>query len=359
MGRTPTIKDVAKRAGVAVSTASLALNGKPGVSAETRAKVLKAALELDYHPHVAAKNLADGRTRTIGLIAPISLEHLFASAGFFMKLIKGMHQAAQEKGYVVSLYIAESDDEAVINIRTLIRSRGVDGFVITNPTFSAAYLGELKRYRIPYVFVGRPAEKAPYVDSDNVTIGRMATAHLIDHGHKRIAVLCGPDRFTFCQDRLLGYKEALAEAGLQFDDALVWRSELIEEEAYRVVAEHVLEVEITALFAVSDVQAVGAIRALRDRGFSVPADIAVVCVNNTGLTQHFSPPLTTVELHEDRLGYEAARRVIGVIEKEQEERPLLIPGELVVRESCGCRRQRPGPEGGGAAEGTERPVERT
>ena len=342
MGRTPTIKDVAKRAGVAVSTASLALNGKPGVSAETRAKVLKAALELDYHPHVAAKNLADGRTRTIGLIAPISLEHLFASAGFFMKLIKGMHQAAQEKGYVVSLYIAESDDEAVINIRTLIRSRGVDGFVITNPTFSAAYLGELKRYRIPYVFVGRPAESAPYVDSDNVTIGRMATAHLIDHGHKRIAVLCGPDRFTFCQDRLLGYKEALAEADLQFDDALVWRSELIEEEAYRVVAEHVLEAEITALFAVSDVQAVGAIRALRDRGFSVPADIAVVCVNNTGLTQHFSPPLTTVELHEDRLGYEAARRVIGVIEKEQAESPLLIPGELVVRASCGCEFQREG-----------------
>lgn len=342
----PTIRDVAKRAGVAVSTASLALNGKPGVSAETRARVLKAALELDYHPHAAAKNLADGRTRTIGIIAPITLEHLFSSAGFFMKLFKGLNRAVKGEGYVLSLYIAETDAETSVNIRTLARSRAVDGLIITNPTLSTPYLGELKRYHIPYVFIGRPVSKAPYVDSDNVSVGYLATKHLILHGHKRIAVLCGPERFTFSKDRLRGYRRALNEAGLRCERKFVWRSELLEDDAYRVVLRHVrtMKVRITALFTVSDVQAAGAIRALKNLGFRIPEDVAVVCVNNTSLTRHFSPPLTTIELNEERLGYEAARLLLRLIGRDATpSSPILVPVELRVRRSCGCT---PAEEGG-------------
>ncbi len=337
MRGSPTIRDVAKRAGVAVSTASLALNGKPYVSRETRFKVLQAAEELGYHPHTLAKNLADGRTRNLGLITPISLEHLFASAGFFSCLIRGMHRAAAELGYNLSLHIAESEEEAGARIRAAVRSRNVDGLVITNPTVSSPYLSDLKRHRVPFVFVGRPVEEAPYVDNDNVEVSRLAVRHLVEGGHRRIAFLIGPDRFTFCQDRLLGYRSALNEAGLPCEESLIWRSELVEGDAYRVVRKTAPNCRFTALFAGSDVQAVGAIRALRELGLRVPQDIAIACVNNTELTQHFVPPLTTVDLHEYWLGYWAGKRLVQKIEGEEEaaEYRILIPAELIVRRSSG------------------------
>ncbi|HIE48233.1 TPA: LacI family transcriptional regulator [Candidatus Bipolaricaulota bacterium] len=348
MNRSPTIRDVAKRAGVAVSTASLALNGKPYVSRETRFKVLQAAEELGYHPHTLAKNLADGRTRNLGLITPISLEHLFASAGFFSCLIRGMHRAAAEHGYNLSLHIAESEDEAVSRVRAAIRGRSVDGLIITNPTVTCPYLRDLKRHRIPFVFIGRPSEEATYVDNDNVEVSRIGVRHLIECGHSRIAFLNGPAQFTFCVDRLLGYRAALAEAGLSHDEDLVWSSDLTEGAAYQVVWELAPRHQFTALFAGSDVQAVGAIRALQAQGFRVPQDVAVVCVNNTDLTRHFIPSLTAVDLHEYWLGYWAVKRLVQTIDGEKTEHPVLIPGELVVRESCGCQPE-PQAEGGDGA----------
>lgn len=341
MNRSPTIRDVAKRAGVAVSTASLALNGKPHVSRETRFKVLQAAEELGYHPHTLAKNLADGRTRNLGLITPISLEHLFASAGFFSCLLRGMHRAAAEHGYNLSLHIAESEDEAVSRVRSAVRGRSVDGLLITNPTVTCPYLRDLKRHRIPFVFIGRPLEEATYVDNDNVEVSRIGVRHLIECGHKRIAFLNGPTHFTFCVDRLLGYRGALEEAGLSYDERLVWQSDLVEGAAYEVVWELAPKHEFTALFAGSDVQAVGAIRALQARGLKVPQDVAVVCVNNTDLTRHFIPSLTAVDLHEYWLGYWAVKRLIQTIEGEKTNHPILIPGELVVRGSSGYKEQEP------------------
>ncbi len=329
------------------------------MSEETRLRVLRAAEELGYHPHLLARNLAHGRTRNLGLITPISLEHLFASAGFFSQLIRGMHRAALEAGYNLSLHIAESEEEAVERIRDVVRGRSVDGLLITNPTVASPYLKDLKRHRIPYVFIGHPLEEAVYVDNDNVEVSRIGVQHLIRCGHRRIVFLNGPARFTFCIDRLRGYRAALEEAGIPYREELVWQSELVETAAYEVVYRLAPRHEFTAVFAGSDVQAVGAIRALRDRGLEVPDDVAVVCVNNTDLARHFIPSLTTVDLHEYWLGYWAVKRLLQAVEGERTEHPLLIPGELVVRESCGCRKQRLGPEGGGAAEGTERPVERT
>lgn len=313
------------------------MNGKPGVSSETRARVLKAALELDYHPNAAAKNLADGRTRTLGIIAPISLEHLFSSSSFFMKLLKGMHRIAQKRGYVISLYIAETDEEAVLEIRSLARSRSVDGLVITNPTTSSPYLEELDKHRIPYVIVGRPVEVAPFVDNDNVEVGRIATQHLIEHGHRRIAFLCGPDRFTFCQDRLAGYRKALEDVDVPYDEGLVWRSEIVEEDAYRVVKEEARNHEFTALAAVTDVQAVGAIRALKELGYDVPGDVSVTCVNESALARHFMPSLTTVDLHEEMLGCQAVKRLLEMIaDRDVVDKGTYVEAGLIVRESCGC-----------------------
>lgn len=334
-----TIRDVAKRAGVSVSTASLALNGKPFVSPKTRRKVLQAAGELNYYPHATAKNLADGCTRTLSLLIPITLEHLFSSAGFFGRLLQGMHRAAVEQGYGLSLHVVESEGEAADRIHRIIRSRSADGLIITNPTVDPPYLALLESSQIPFIFLGRPLKALlPHVDNDNVEVGRMGTQHLLERGHKRIALLNGPDRFTFCLDREEGYRQALHEAGLPYDPSLVWTSALTEEDAHRVV-QAVLngngkEKEFTALFAVSDIQAVGALRALRERGLRVPQDVALVCVNDTPLTRHFFPPLSAIHLHEDELGYWTVCLLIQQIRTGRGE-SRQVPSRLVVRESCG------------------------
>ncbi|MGC9530634.1 MAG: LacI family DNA-binding transcriptional regulator [Candidatus Bipolaricaulaceae bacterium] len=329
----PTIRDVARRAGVSVSTASLALNGKPRVNHLTRLRVLQSAEELGYHPHAAARQLADGRAHTVGLLSPISLEHLFASSGFFSQLIKGMHRAAAERGYNLSLHIAESDQEACSQIRTSSRGRSVDGFVITNPSVTCPYLEDLRRLRVPHVFVGRPAGQAPFVDSDNVAVSRTGVKHLIESGHRRIVFLSGPERFTFCQDRLLGYRMALQESGIPFDPGLVWQSEQVEEAAFQAVRQRAPAAEFTGMFAVSAIQAVGAVRALRELSLRVPEDVAIVCVNDSELARYFVPPLTTVDLREYWLGYWSAKRLLQLIEGDRSDHPILIPGKLVVRAS--------------------------
>jgi DNA-binding LacI/PurR family transcriptional regulator len=330
-----TIRDVAKKAGVSVSTASLALNGKPLVSPETRRKVLEAARVLNYYPHTTAKNLADGRTRTLSLIIPVTLEHLFSSAGFFGRLLHGMHRAATEQGYRLSLHIVESEAEAAEQIYTIVRTRSADGLLITNPTVNPPYLEALRQHTVPFVFVGRPLETdLSYVDNDNVEVGHLGTGHLIAAGHRRIAFLNGPNRFTFCLDRLEGYRRALAEAGLPYDEGLVWTSELTEEDAYRAIRAALGRgCRFTALFAASDIQAIGALRALREQECRVPEDAALVCVNDTMLTRHFIPPLTTVDLNEDQLGYWAVRLLIRQIQTGRVESQL-VPSRLVVRRSC-------------------------
>ncbi len=352
-----TIRDVARRAGVSVSTASLALNGKPLVSPKTRQKVLQAARELNYHPNAVAKSLADGRTRTLALFIPVTLEHLFSSAGFFGRLLQGMHRAALERGHHLSLHIVESEEEAAEQIRTLLRSRRADGLILTNPTVDPPYLPALKEAEIPVVFLGRPLGDWPHVnpvdhvDNDNVEVGRLGVQHLAEKGHERIALLNGPSRFTFCLDRLEGYRQGLRERGLPYDEALVWTSDMTEEHAYTTVLS-ALEggLEFTAILATSDIQAVGALRALRELGLRAPDDVAVLAVNNTALTRYYVPPIAAIDLHEERLGYEAVQLLLRRLSfpdpscsndpndarKARTGKHVRVPCTLVPRASCGC-----------------------
>ncbi len=343
-----TIRDVAKRAGVSVSTASLALNGRPLVSEETRRRVLQAARELDYHPNAVAKSLADGRTRVLALFIPVTLEHLFSSAGFFGGLLKGMHRAALQRGYHLSLHVVESEEETAERVRTIVRSKRSDGLIITNPTVHPPYLAELRRAAIPVVFVGRPEESDfPYVDNDNVEVGRLGARQLAAAGHKRIAFLNGPNRFTFSRDRLEGYRRGLLEYGLPFDEDLVWSSDLTEEHAYStVVAALASGLAFSAIFCASDIQAVGALRALRGHGLSVPENVAVLAVNNTALTRYYQPPIATIDLHEEKLGYLSVEMLLrqiegGVSAAAGADWQARVPSSLVIRESCGCAPEDP------------------
>jgi len=337
MADRPTIDDVAEKAGVAASTVSLALNNKPHVSQKTREKVLEAARELEYHPNTAARSLATGRSKTIGLLIPIDLKSVFSSTEFFQKMISGMHRGAGEMGMTLSLQIVESEEEAIERIEYAARTETVSGSVITHPSNSMPYLDVIHEFDYPVVFLGDPVENEPYVDNDNLNVSRMATEHLIGHGHEKIAMLTGPEKFTVSRNRTLGYRSALEEAGISFNGSLVWESELNEQSAYETVMARAPNNQFTAMYISVEVQAVGAMRALRELNMEVPDDVALVVVGESELAKHLSSPLTTVDLNTEKLGYLSAKKLIKIIKCEEEEPQLIVPADLRIRESCGCK----------------------
>ncbi|MEF8849636.1 MAG: LacI family DNA-binding transcriptional regulator [Candidatus Bipolaricaulota bacterium] len=331
-----TIEDVAQKAGVAPSTVSLAINGKPNVSSETRKAVIEAAKELDYQPHSAAKSLATGQSETIGLLIPIELKSVFSSTEFFQNMISGMHRAAGEMGMTLSLQIVESEEEAIERIEYAARSDSVSGSVITHPTTAMPYLDVIRNYDYSVVFLGDPVENVPYVDNDNIDVSRVATEHLINHGHERIAMLSGPGKFTVSRNRLMGYRSALEEAGIPFREELVWESDLNEQSAYETVLANAPEKDFSAMYISVEVQGIGSLRALRELKLKVPDDVALVVVGESELAKHLASPLTTVDLNTERLGYLSAKKLIGIIKGKEEEPHLIVPADLKIRESCGC-----------------------
>lgn len=337
MSEKTTISDVAKKAGVAESTVSLALNDKPHVSDETKEKVFEAARKLDYQPHKAAKSLATGKSETIGLLIPIELKGVFSSTTeFFQKMISGMHRATREMGMTLSLQIVESEEEANQRIKYAARTGKVSGSVITHPTTDKSYLNAVREYDYPAVFLGDPVDNAPYVDNDNLNVSRVATEHLLQHGHKRIAMLSGPSHLTVSRNRTLGYRSALEEAGLSFDDDLVWETALHEQSAYETVMEKAHNKSFSAMYVSIEVQTVGAIRALRELNMKVPEDVALVVVGESELAKHLSIPITTVDLNTEKLGYLSAKKLIKLVKGEEDQPQLVVPAELRIRESCGC-----------------------
>jgi DNA-binding LacI/PurR family transcriptional regulator len=332
-----TIKDVAERAGVAPSTASDALNGKSHVADDTRSRVLKAAADLNYRPHPGAKHLSKGSSNNVGLLLPISDEHLFSSTTFFNNVARGMHQVMQSQGYVFSLYTSDPFNDERDLVKSAIDSRELGGLVISNPTTSIPYWDLLKDSGIPYVFIGDPRDQATYVDNDNVEVARKGTEHLIEHDHERIACVTGPSKFTFSQDRELGYRSALKQNSVEVDEDLIWNAGLSEAAAYEVLMEKIEKHSFSAVFVVGSMQAIGVIYALRKRGLEVPDDVALVSVGATDITRYFDPSLTVIDLNEYWLGYHAAQLLLEKGEGETAETPqIIVPTELMIRESCGC-----------------------
>ncbi len=334
-----TIRDVARRAGVSVSTASAALNNKPFVSPETRERVLRAALELDYHVNRTARNLATGRTYQIALLIPASLEHTFSATDFFNRLVRGIYKACGEADYSLVLYTVEDRTELVHQMERWARSRTVDGFLITHPTWDMPYLDVLEARGLPYVFVGRPpaadAQGPGYVDNDNVRVAHDAAEHLIQLGHKHILFINGPARYTYAHDRTLGYREALAAHDLPINPRLLVETELTFVDGYRVV-DRLCEVEdFSAVVVLNPMQALGVMHALARHGCSVPDDVSVI-TTDCEMAQFMHPPLTAVDIHPYWLGYHAASMLLRRLSGEAVA-PQIIPHTLVVRESTRSR----------------------
>ncbi len=334
-------EDVARLAGVSRTTVSFVLNNVPGVkiSAETRERVLQAARELNYYPAAAARSLASGKTHRIGLVLGVGQERLSADA-FLLAFLQGVTASVHRRGYLLMLQLAEDVPSHEAYVR-LIREQQIDGLILSGPRLDDPLLPQLEEEGFPMILHGRlPGRRIPQVDVDNRAGGFQATNHLLNLGHRRIAFISNaPLSYSSAQERLKGYQDALLSHHVPLDDHLV-RTATFMPETGRAAMEELLALSErpTAVFAASDVVAIGAMSAIQSAGLRIPDDIAVVGFDDILLAAHTIPPLTTVRVPAYGLGWTSAEVLISLIEGEDEVPSVLLETELVIRESCGASR---------------------
>jgi LacI family transcriptional regulator len=338
-----TIREVAERSGVSVATVSRVLNGYKDVSDETRQRVIATARKLDYTPNAAARALVRRRSQLIGIILFTGEPHPDLQHPFFLEVLVGLKHSLGADGYDVLLFAHEQPGAGRGPHAYARRARhhGVDGVVVLAvDDAEEPELQKLIASGTPVVAVdlALAGDRASYVASDNIGGARLAVRHLHGLGHSRIATIAGLAHTKPAADRLLGYRAELQELGLTphpgYEAAGDFYMESGEAAMRRLLA---LPEPPTAVFAASDLMAVGAIRAIEDAGLRCPDDVAVIGFDDVQLAELVSPALTTIRQEKRALGAAAARSLVSLIDDaETAPHVSVLPVELVVRESCGA-----------------------
>ncbi len=332
---TMNLEQIAKLSGVSRSTVSRVVNNDPNVSKVTREKVMQVVKRVNYTPNAAARGLAVGRTHVLGLVVPMGVAALFTDP-YFPILIQGVSSACNAREYSVMLWLAEPEYERR-QIRQIMYSGLVDGVIVSSMLLNDSLVQALSDGDLPFMLVGRhPTDThASYVDADNIGGAREAVTHFLRLGRTRVATITGPQNMIVGADRLTGYLAALHERGVISDASLIAEGDFTEADGYRAMQQLMMR-RPDALFAASDMMAIGAMRALREAGLRVPEDVAVVGFDDLPQSARTEPPLTTVRQPTYRLGTTAVDSLLDLIEyPDSSPRRIVLPTELVVRASCG------------------------
>ena len=322
---------MARLAGVHPSTVSRALHRADlPLRPETRRKVLAAVERLEYRPSAIARGLRLQRTKTLGMLVPD------IANPFFPPIIRGAEEAARERGYeIVLCNTDDSPDRENASLR-LLRERQADGVLFATSRMADATLAAVRRERFPFVLVNRGSRVSAdlSVEVDNERLASSVVAHLVSLGHRRIAHIAGPLSTTTGAERAAGYRDALRARGVAPVAGLVAEARAYSDEAGHEAARVLLRQRPTAIFAANDLLMLGALRAARDAGLSVPRDLSLVGVNDIPLVGLIDPPLTTVRVPGREMGQLAARMLIALLENERIARKhVLLDTTLVVRGS--------------------------
>ena len=338
----PTLEEIARQAGVSRSTVSRVINNHPNVARDTRERVLSVAEFLNYQPNIAARGLAAGQTRIIGLVIPMSVPALFTDP-YFPLLIQGIASACNANDRSVMLRLAEPEYERR-TIRQILQGGLIDGVILASALVNDPILEALLKGGLPFVQVGRhPANAAvSYVDVDNINASREMVLHLLRLGYRRVATITGPRNMIAGADRLQGYLTALRDRGLNPDPDLIVEGDFSEEGGYTAMR-RLLRHSPEAVFVASDAMALGALRALREAGKHVPEDVAIAGFDDMPFAARTDPPITTVRQPVQQMGAVAAETLIDLISSRDTDagpRHIILPTELVIRASCGSALRR-------------------
>ncbi len=326
--------DVARLAGTSPAVVSYVLNDGPrGVAPETRARVLMAIEQLGYRPNGIARSLRMNRTMTLGLVVPDT------SNPFFAELAREIEEAAFAENYTLLIgNAAEDDARQTIYVRTFL-ARQVDGLFLVPAHGPASCLPELARSGVPWVALDRrvPGSGAPAILSDSRGGARAATEHLLGHGRTRIACVAGPQDVSPAAERVAGWRDALAEAGVRPSEMAVWHGPFGRSAGYRAAREILADGRFDAVFVASDQQALGVIRALQELGIRCPQDVAITSFDGIAAAAYATPALTTMAQPFAEIGRTAMARLLDRLDDPQaDSADSLLPVRLVTRGSCGC-----------------------
>ncbi len=330
-----TIKDVAKAAGVSITTVSRALNGYSDVSKATRHKIEIISQQLGYSPNIAARSLVVKKTKTLGLLLS-GITQTSAKDNFAFEVLCGMNDRAGELNYDLVLFSTTPKKQTVKSYKTLCKERGVDGVIIMGIRMDDPYLQEIVSSPIPCVLIDLPLDgkNVGFVTSDNVSGAKKATQSLIENGHVKIGMINGHLQADVSIKRLQGYRESLKDAGISFDKSLMIEGNFTEDggaqAAYKLMFNHP---DLTAIFCASDLMALGAMQAILGLGKRVPEDISIIGFDNIILSNYCSPKLTTVNQNKYQMGYTAAQMLVDMLEGRKIQHHLSLSTDLIMRDS--------------------------
>lgn len=334
-----TIRDVAKYTGVSVATVSNVINGIVKTSDETRENILKAIKDLGYQPNFTAKSLANGKSYLIGIMLPIIEEGddfsiLLKNNPFFSEFISGIEYTSRLNGYDVLITGIEKDKKC----KDWIYKRNIDGIILLG-MYPMTFFEEIYELRLPMIIIDAYEEYTSMfhrITIDDEHGGYIATKHLLELGHKRIALVTGNiNNSGVNYNRYKGYTRALSEAGISYDKNIVFEDHMDFDGGYRI-GNKIMELNdnITAVFAVADIVAFGVIRAFKDKGKKVPEDYSIVGFDNIKFCEYMSPGLTTISQNIYEKGIVAAETIINNIEDTNlPHQNIKQPIELIIRES--------------------------
>ncbi len=325
LGDEPTLSDVARRSGVSAATASRALNGREGVNPEVRERVSIVAKAMGYRPNRAAQNLAGGRSSVIGLVVG-NTELLYDVYG--VSMLQAVATAADQHDEGLMLVLdSKKPTEAVNN---LISDGLIDGVLISAVAIGEGWIEELLDAKVPTILIGSHPTRSdvPVIDVDNRDAAFLAVSHLLDRGHRRIAVLCGPTDRVDTQQRLAGYEQALTARGITPDRALIVDGSFSLVSGYEM-ADDLFALEPDAIFAMNDQMARGIVRRAGEVSIAIPAEISIVGFDATSTGEPLEAPISSMTQPFEEIAELGVRSLIDLIEGRPVPRQQFVRSKLI------------------------------
>lgn len=325
-----TIQDVAREAGVSVATVSRVLNNSPSVTEKTRETVLAVIKKLNYQPNLLGRNLRRTETRLILVLLPN------IANPFYSRIVKGIEDVGHKNGYNVMLCNTDSKIERERVYIELLKNRLADGVIFMAPVLEREELSEIGgSFPVVQCCEYKEGADVSHVSIDNRTAAYKAVKHLLSAGHKRIGVISVRNNFVSTFQREGGYKKALEDAGIEYKEDYIKYGDYSFNSGIRAANQFIsMEARPTAIFAFSDIMAIGALRAIRENNLKVPEDIAVAGFDNINFSSMCNPMLTTVSQPKYDMGCIAMELLLQQIRGELKEPvDVSLENELVIRES--------------------------
>lgn len=333
-----TINDIAKAANVSPSTVSRVIANSSLISEATRKRVREIMKEMNYHPNMIARSLVNKSTKIIGTLIPGTSEKAFEHP-FYPEILRGITARANQHGYNILLSNAGSAEQETHVINEMVNGGIIEGLILMTSRLNDKSIKKLVAMDFPFVMVGRPDindKNIFWVDNDNFNACYNLTKYFIEKGHRKIAFIGVTPEYMVAIDRLNGYKKALAEYDIDFNEKIIVNSEFMNGDGYEMTNELFnRNQQFTGLIAADDFQAYAAIHLMIERGLKVPEDIAVAGFNNVIMSEYNIPSLTSIEVHAFDLGGKAFELLYGRLKNEKSMKYNdYVKAEIIKRKSC-------------------------